>query len=365
MHRATQLVTRLKGAPMKLCYFYNDCSECPSLKDRSCIPKQPELLKLKLVAQKQSISVVDLEDFKSKNSNLREQFVKTLGRGLNELGFFAVENHGVDAGLIDRAYSLARAFFELSDEKKQAYELREFKGQRGFTQFGREHARDHAAPDLKEFWQVGRELKADHPLKGVYFDNVWPAELPQFKPVMLALYDQLNACAAQLLKACALYLSLPEGTFSGMAVNGNSILRIIHYPPVPQDRHPASLRAAPHEDINLITLLCESTDGGLELLQNDSHWRPIHALGGQIVVDAGDMLQNVTNGLIKSTTHRVVNPGNDRSRRFSMPYFVHARSEVNLTPLAECVKISGGVGKFPPITAGEYLEQRIKEIGLA
>lgn len=312
----------------------------------------------------QTIPVVDLNDFCRGSSFQKNQFIQTMGKGLEGIGFFAVENHGVDAGLIDKAYSLARCFFDLPDVAKKRYELAGLKGQRGFTSFGREHAKDHAAPDLKEFWHVGRELPPGHRLKGLYPDNIWPDETGEFKPVMLRLYEQLDTCAAKLLEACALYLDLPQKTFSAMAKDGNTILRVIHYPPVPKDAHPASIRAAAHEDINLITLLCESTDEGLELRQRDGRWRPIHALQGQIVVDAGDMLQNVTNGIIKSTTHRVINPKNDRSRRFSMPFFVHARSEVDLSPLPTCVARCGGKRRFPDITAGAYLKKRLKEIGL-
>ena len=148
-----------------------------------------------------------------------------------------------------------------------------------------------------------------------------------------------------------------------MAKDGNTILRVINYPEVPADKNPASIRAAAHEDINFITLLCEATAGGLELLQRDGTWLPIHALQGQIIVDTGDMLQNLSNGILKSTTHRVVNPDNSRERRFSMPYFVHPRSEVDLSPLPRCVE-KVGAKKYPNITSGEYLNQRLKEIGL-
>jgi len=317
-----------------------------------------------MVYKYQTIPVVDLYDFTSGNSNYRNQFIETLGEGLGEIGFFAVENHEIDHALIDKAYSIVRYFFEQSDEVKKKYKIDGLKGQRGFTSFGTEHAKDHASPDLKEFWHVARDLAHDHPLKKVYPDNVWPEEIPQFKPVMQELYKQLDACAAKLLQATALYLDLPENTFSDMAVDGDTILRLIHYPPVSENSDPASIRSAAHEDINLITLLCESTDEGLQLLQRDGEWRPIRSLHGQIIVDAGDMLQNVTNGVIKSTTHRVVNPDNDRNRRFSMPFFVHARSEVDLSPIPKCVGRCGGEMKYQDITAGQYLEQRLKEIGL-
>lgn len=317
------------------------------------------------MSQKQTIPVVDLRDYLSDSKTAKQNFVDTVGGALVDVGFFAIENHGVDAGLIDKAYGLARKFFDLPEKVKRSYEKPEYNGQRGYASFGREHAKDNPNPDLKEFWQIGQEDDGQGlAAQNKYHGNIWPSELPEFKPVFWNLFQSIEACAFVLLKACAVYLGEQENTFSDMAKGGNSILRVIHYPPVPQDAHPKSVRSAAHEDINLITLLCESTDEGLQLLQRDGVWRPIHALQGQIVADAGDMLQNITNGFYRSTTHRVVNPNNDRSRRFSMPCFVHPRSEVDLSPLPSAVRKSGGVEKFPHITAGESLEQRLREIGL-
>ncbi len=313
------------------------------------------------MAQKQTIPVVDLRDFHSDSQPARQNFVDTVGSALMDVGFFAVENHGVDTALVDKAYGLARKFFDQDTPAKKKYEKPEYNGQRGYSSFGREHAKDNPHPDLKEFWQIGQEGDT----KNTYHGNIWPSEFPEFKPVFWTLFQSLENCAMALLQACAAYIGEPIDLFKNMATQGNSILRVIHYPPVPEDAHPKSVRSAAHEDINLITLLCESTDEGLELLQRDGVWRPIHALQGQIVADAGDMLQNVTNGVYRSTTHRVVNPGNSRSRRFSMPCFVHPRSEVDLSPLASCVAKSGGKQKYPNITAGQYLEQRLREIGLA
>jgi isopenicillin N synthase-like dioxygenase len=187
----------------------------------------------------------------------------------------------------------------------------------------------------------------------------------EFRPLLTRLYQQLDQCAAKLLEATALYLDEPRGSLAEMARGGNTILRVIHYPPIPPSAPPASVRAAAHEDINLITLLCEATAGGLELLTREGEWIPVRTGPGQIVVDSGDMLQNLTNGLLRSTTHRVGNPDDSRLRRFSMPFFVHPRAEVDLTPLPGCLARTGGEAKFPPITAGEYLLQRLREIGLA
>ena len=313
---------------------------------------------------KQSIPVVDLKDFIRGTPAQRADFVQVVGDALCDIGFFAVENHQIDEMIIRRAYKLMEQFFALPDTQKQKYVDPNGMGQRGFTQFGTEHAKDHTAPDLKEFWHVGQELQPGHELLDVYGSNIWPTEIEGFKPALLQLYRALEACAQMLLRAIALYLDEPEERLANTIINGDTILRSIHYPPVSQDADPASVRAAAHEDINLITILCESTAPGLELLQRDGHWRPIHALKGQFVVDAGDMLQHVTNGRLKSTTHRVTNPDNSRERRFSMPFFVHPRPEVDLTPFSRSVKASGGVANYPPLTARTFLEKRLEEIGL-
>ncbi len=311
----------------------------------------------------QTVPLVDLKDFDA-GGERRARFVRGVGEALIDTGFFTVEGHGVDQNLIDEAYRTAARFFDLPEAAKRAYEIPGGGGQRGYTSFGREHAKDSKAPDLKEFWHVGVDLPAGTPRSSECPENVWPTELAGFKPTFSGLFSQLERCSHKLLEACALYLGEPQDLFSGAARNGNSVLRVIHYPPVPKDAHPASIRAAAHEDINLITLLCEATAGGLELLERNGSWLPVQALRGQIVVDAGDMLQNLTNGFYKSTTHRVVNPDNSRERRFSMPLFVHPRSEINLDPLPSCVARTGGKKVFPPITAGTYLAQRLAEIGL-
>lgn len=311
----------------------------------------------------QTIPVADLLDFTSGDADRRAKFVSTVGEALEDIGFFALENHGVDHSLIRSSYDLAAEFFDLDTDAKRAYEKDSFQGQRGYTSFGKEHAKGQPAPDLKEFWHVGREM-ADAERPDGMRPNVWPGELPKFQPTMLELYRQLDACAASLLEACSIYLGEDAALLPDAANGGDTILRIIHYPPVEPDANPASIRAGAHEDINFITLLCESTDAGLELLERDGTWRPIHSLGGQIIVDSGDMIQNLTNGRFKSTTHRVVNPNNDRSRRFSMPFFVHPRPEVDLTPLASCGGVQDG-SEYKSMTAREYLLQRLREIGLA
>lgn len=312
----------------------------------------------------QTIPVLDLQQFKAGRAP-RLDFANQLGHALETVGFFALTNHGVEATLIHQAYQVTEAFFRQPEAVKRRYEDPNLNGQRGLTQFGKEHAKDHPYPDLKEFWHLGRDLPADPARAIQYPQNLVPTEVPDFHPVLQQLYTQLEVCAMQLLRACALYLGEPEDRLAELVEASDTILRVIHYPPIAAEAHPASLRSAPHEDINLITLLCEATDTGLELLQRDGEWLAISAIPGQIIVDSGDMLQQLTNGLLKSTTHRVVNPNNSRSRRFSIPFFVHPRSQVDLTPLPSCIARTGGVQRFPNITAGEYLLQRLREIGLA
>ncbi|MGC1310146.1 MAG: 2-oxoglutarate and iron-dependent oxygenase domain-containing protein [Phormidesmis sp.] len=323
----------------------------------------------------QTIPVLDLQDFLKGRSRGQsapsskesaDAFVEAFGNALSEFGFFALVNHGVEQRIIDAAYGATEAFFALPEEVKVEYEIADLKGQRGFTRFGKEHAKNSAAPDLKEFWHLGREFPAPklHQPAGTK-ENIWPREVPQFRPVMATLFQQLETCAGHLMEACAQYLQQPSDFFATQVAEGQTILRVIHYPPIEKDVTPASQRAAPHEDINLITLLCEATTPGLELLKLDGEWLPIQTKPGQIIVDTGDMLQSLSNGLLKSTTHRVVNPNSSRDRRFSMPFFVHPCPDFDLTPLPNCVARTGGEPRFPHQTAAQYLHQRLKEIGLA
>lgn len=312
-----------------------------------------------------TIPVIDLLDYRSEDPNCRQRFIEQVGDSLTKVGFFALTSHGINQDLIQKSYRQSQALFDLDESVKRDYEIASLKGQRGYTSFGREHAKDSDAPDLKEFWHVGQELKETNPLAKVYPENIWPKELPGFKDTMLEIYQRLEQCALTVLDACARYIDEAPNTFSNMAIDGNSILRLIHYPPIPEDAHPSSVRAAAHEDINLITLLIDATSSGLEILDRQGRWLPVVTPPDSIIIDAGDMLQNVSNGFFKSTTHRVVNPDDSRSRRFSMPFFVHARSDVDLTPLASCIAKTGGTRTYAEISAGEYLNQRLAEIGLA
>lgn len=312
----------------------------------------------------QNIPVVSLRDW-DEGGAARQRFVTTVGESLAEIGFFAVEHHGVPDALTQRAYEVARQFFHQPAEVKARYHRAAVKGQRGYTGFGTEHAKDSNAADLKEFWQVGRpDVPDDHPVHALFGPNFWPDEIAAFGPTLIDLYGHLDRLGGILLEAAATYLDEPADRFRGLAVDSDTIVRVLYYPPVSRDVPPGAVRSAAHEDINLITLLSGATSEGLELLRRDGSWMPVHTGFDTIVVDSGDMLQNLTNGLYKSTTHRVVNPGDATSERFSMPCFVHARSEVDLSPLPSCVARTGGEARYPRITAGEYLAQRLREIGL-
>lgn len=311
-----------------------------------------------------SIPVVDVRAWHAGGA-ARAGFVRALGEALADTGFFALANHGVSEDLTRRAYEAAREFFHLPADVKARYHRPGAKGQRGYTGFGTEHARDSAAPDLKEFWQVGRTgVPDDHPVHAPYGPNVWPDDtVAGFRPVMSALYEALDGLGGVCLEACAAYLGEPSRTFAAMADDSDTIVRVIYYPPT-VGAPPGAVRSAAHEDINLITLLSGATSEGLELLRRDGSWMPVHVSFEHIVVDAGDMLQNVTNGLFKSTTHRVVNPRDASSDRYSMPCFIHPRKDVDLTPMPSAVARTGGAARYPAVTAGAYLDQRLKEIGL-
>jgi isopenicillin N synthase-like dioxygenase len=328
-----------------------------------------------------AVPTFDLSDYTSCDTSLRSRGIATLGGALVDIGFVVVEGHQVDAGLIRDVYALWQRFFALDEAAKRRYAGVEG-GARGYTPLGVEHARDNPTPDLKEFWHVGQELPPDHPLAHAYPPNVWPRELPELRQPTLALYHELERVAELLLMALAEHFALPEETFAAMMRGGNSVLRILHYPPLPQaapaiqaipekagqDGSPPAaapaLRAAPHEDINLVTLLCEATDSGLELLRRDGAWLPVEAQPGRIVVDAGDMLSRVTNQVVPATTHRVVNPPPSANRdRYSMPFFVHPYAACDLAVLERFVSAERP-RRFPPVTAGELLSRRLTEIGL-
>ena len=303
---------------------------------------------------------LSLKSYTHGSSDDQVQFVDTLMYGLKEYGFVILNDHTVDQSKVDEAYEMVKKFFSLPVETKLNYKGSNG-GQRGYTPFGMEHAKDSKHPDLKEFWHVGRELLETSQYKGVYPENIWPAEVSGFKDKFLALYESMDSTANTLLEAIGKGLDVPSDFFTSMVDDGNSILRTIHYPPTTGHDTDNSIRAGAHEDINLITMLVGATSSGLQLLDRDGTWLDVDSKPGQLVVDSGDMMARLTNNLLPATTHRVVNPDNSTEERYSMPYFVHPHSKASLACIESCI---GDGKKWDDITAGDFLNQRLREIGL-
>ncbi|MBL7767744.1 MAG: isopenicillin N synthase family oxygenase [Flavipsychrobacter sp.] len=310
------------------------------------------------------IPVVNLADFLSSDASLKQQFVQQLGKAYEEVGFVAVKNHGIPDELIKRMYQQVQDFFSLPSEKKKKYEIPELAGQRGYTSFGKEHAKGSDAPDLKEFYQHGQTVIGDVPEKAEYPDNVQIDEVPGFTETFNQAYRAFETSGKALLQAIALYLGLDEHYFDEHIHNGNSILRAIHYPPI-QEEPKSAIRAEQHEDINLITLLVGASADGLQILSKQNDWVAVTSLPEQIVVNVGDMLQRLTNNKLRSTTHRVVNPPREMwgTSRYSIPFFLHPKSKMSLACLDSCVNANHPKA-YPDATAGEYLDERLREIGL-
>jgi len=311
-----------------------------------------------------SIPTVDLAQFTQGSPAAKAAFVQQLGKAYEEVGFVAVKNHGIPDALIADLYGAVEQFFALPPEKKRNYEKKELAGQRGYTSFGREHAKGFSKPDLKEFFQYGQEVADDDPAAEEYPENVEVPDVPSFTPTLRRAYRAFERSGAVLLQAIALYLRLDEHFFDVYVHNGNSILRAIHYPPIVQEPESA-LRAEQHEDINLITLLVSASADGLQILSKQGDWLPVTSLPNQIVVNVGDMLQRLTNNKLKSTTHRVVNPPRAQwdSPRYSIPFFLHPRSDMSLRCLESCIA-EAHPKAYEDATAGEYLDERLREIGL-
>jgi isopenicillin N synthase-like dioxygenase len=311
-----------------------------------------------------NIPAVDLELFLSGDSGQKKEFVQKLGKSFEEVGFVAVKNHGIPDELISRLYQIVQQFFSLPLEKKREYEIKGLAGQRGYTSFGQEHAKGSEAPDLKEFFQYGQTVGSERPTFSEYPANVSVTELPRFNETFLQAYRAFEKSGTALLSAIAIYLDLPMQYFDDKVAEGNSILRAIHYPPITQEPKSA-IRAEQHEDINLITLLVGASADGLQILTLQGEWIPVTALPGQIVVNVGDMLQRLTNNKLRSTTHRVVNPPRElwHTSRFSIPFFLHPRGEISLACLDSCISVNAPKA-YSDITAGEYLDERLREIGL-
>ncbi len=291
-----------------------------------------------------SIPVLCLDDLAP--GQRRADAVQTLGEALETFGFVAITDHGVPEELLDNAYGRAQDLFALPTEAKRAYEDAKNGRQRGYTSMGIEHAKDQPLGDLKEFWHVGRQ-------SGDVVPNVEPAEVPAFTGTFNDLFIELDRVATTLLSSVGAYLELPEGFFETFTEGGNSVLRVIHYPPLGGEVEPGAVRAAAHEDINLITVLPVATEPGLQLMTREGAWIDVQTPPNVMVCDSGDMLQLFTGGRLRSTTHRVVNPPGDANRsRYSMPFFCHPHSNAVLQ-------------KDPEVLAGDFLMQRLRDIGVA
>jgi isopenicillin N synthase-like dioxygenase len=296
----------------------------------------------------------------------RVRFVAELGNAYREWGFAGIRGHGIDAALIADAYAAFVRFFALPEASKRRYHVAGSGGARGYTAFGVETAKDAQHPDLKEFWHIGREIPRDSPYASVMPPNLWPSEVPEFRVAGLRLFGALDALGARVLSALALHVGLVENYFADKSDVGNSILRPIHYPPITAPDVPNE-RAGAHEDINLITLLVGASAQGLEVRSHAGEWVPFTADADTIVVNIGDMLQRLTNHVYPSTTHRVVNPPGAAARepRYSVPFFLHPNPDFLIDVLPSCID-AAHPSRYPePISANDYLLQRLREIKLA
>ncbi|MFZ6012083.1 MAG: isopenicillin N synthase family dioxygenase [Bacteroidota bacterium] len=315
----------------------------------------------------EEIPSLDLANFYSGDKARKDKFVAELGAAYHNIGFVAVKNHFLTDDMQQRLYTAIKKFFALPDEVKKKYERPELAGQRGYIGKGKEHAKGRNTGDLKEFFHVGQELsESELKLEG-YPANIWPSEVPELEKISVEVYQALEKTGMHMLRAIAIYLNLPENYFDDKIKKGNSILRPIHYYPIENpDAVPAdAVRAAEHGDINLITLLMGASADGLQVLRRDGKWIPITALPEQLVVNVGDMLERLTNKKLKSTIHRVVNPPRHlmNTPRYSIPFFMHPRSEMSLAALPNCVDTENPK-QWSDISAGEFLDQRLAEIGL-
>lgn len=313
------------------------------------------------------IPVVDLDDYRYGDAARKAAFVKSLGDTFSGIGFAIVRRHGVAQSVIDGAYEAFQDFFGLPDEVKSRYEIAGLAGQRGYTGKGKEHAKNSNVGDLKEFFHIGQTVPAGHPLNAEYPANIFVPEVPGVETYGLAIYKALEDSGVHLLRAIAEYLGLPVNYFDEHVTYGNSILRPIHYFPIenPDAVPEGAVRAAEHEDINLITLLVGASAEGLQVLNTANEWIAANPAPDEIVINVGDMLQRLTNNRLRSTTHRVVNPPRERMHepRYSMPFFMHPQSSMSLACLDSCISAEHPKA-YPDITAGEYLDERLREIGL-
>jgi isopenicillin N synthase-like dioxygenase len=289
------------------------------------------------------------------------EFTSELFSGLKEYGFIILKDHPIEVSLLRKAYELSERLFKLPENVKMSYRGPTGGGERGYTAFGQEHAKNNKYPDLKEFWHVGRELAPGHALERFFAPNIWPKELGEFKTVFQNMFQALDDTGRIMLQALTIPLDVDKDFFTRMTDTGSSILRLLHYPPIAEGADPNCIRAAAHEDINLITLLVSASTSGLELLDRDGKWLAVDTAPDNIIVDSGDMIARITNDVIPATTHRVVNPKGPNRSRYSMPFFMHPNPDAVLSCLPSC---AGAGKKYPDILANDFLMERLREIGL-
>ena len=311
-----------------------------------------------------SIPSVDLSDFISDDLSRKQKFVDAIGKAYEEIGFVALKGHFLNDALVENLYKEVKSFFSLPTETKQKYEIPGIGGQRGYVSFGKESAKGKKEGDLKEFWHFGQYVDDNAKLKAEYPDNVIVNELPEFNKIGKETYQMLEKTAKYVLRALALHLSLEETYFDNYIHNGNSILRPIHYPPIKEEPKEA-VRAAAHGDINLITLLMGAQGRGLQVQNHKGEWLDAIAEPDELMINVGDMLSRHTNNKLKSTIHRVVNPPKEfwGKSRYSIPFFMHPISEMKLDVLEGCID-ENNPKQFDEITAGEFLNERLIELGL-
>lgn len=312
----------------------------------------------------QNIPSVNLLDFLSDDPIRKQKFVDEIGRAYEDIGFVALKGHFLDDKLVDNLYSEIKNFFNLPVEAKEKYEIPGIGGQRGYVSFGKEHAKGRKEGDLKEFWHFGQYLKEGSKYTEKYPPNVSVEELPDFNTTGEETYKMLEKTGIYILRALALYLGLDEFYFDKYVIEGNSILRPIHYPPITSEPNDA-VRAAAHGDINLITLLMGAQGKGLQVQNHDGEWIDAIAEPDELVINVGDMLSRHTNNKLKSTIHRVVNPPRELwgTSRYSIPFFMHPVADMKLDCLENCID-DAQPKAYNDITAGEFLHERLVELGL-
>jgi len=310
------------------------------------------------------IPSLDLRDFLSEDPHRKAEFIQLIGKAFQEIGFCAVKGHLLSDDLVERLYKQIKLFFDLPDEVKTKYEFPEYSGQRGYVSFGKESAKGSKHGDLKEYWHFGQYIEEGEKGNYNYFPNINVDELPEFNKVGKEVYTSLENTAKHILRALALYLNIEENYFDQYIKNGNSILRPIHYPPILDDPKEA-VRASAHGDINLITLLMGAHGKGLQVQHSNGEWIDAMAGKDELMINIGDMLSRHTNNLLKSTVHRVVNPDREllKKSRYSIPFFMHPVSEMGLNVLESCIN-EDNPKSFDDITAGDFLNERLVELGL-